>query len=72
MKKEYLIVINMGNGYKVPVITRAEHYAEALYNGGCFCLQEGYHGVGMEHIPLGKDGIIDIDMTKDNMTEADE
>ena len=59
--KDYLIILNMGKDYKLPLHLKSHNHAEALLKASEFCVTEGYYPMGIDVILLNSNiGIIEI------------
>lgn len=59
--KDYLIILNMGKDYKLPLHLKSHNHAEALLKASEFCVTEGYYPMGIDVILLYSNiGIIEI------------
>ncbi|CAM4277488.1 hypothetical protein [Enterocloster bolteae] len=59
--KDYLIILNMGKDYKLPLHLKSHNHAEALLKASEFCVTEGYYPMGIDVILLHSNiGIIEI------------
>lgn len=59
--KEWLVLLDMGGGVKIPLHLKAKESVHALTKAAIWCQTENYHALQMEAIPLLDFGIIEVD-----------
>ena len=52
--QQFLVILDMGKDYKIPLHMEAENSAEAMLKASMWCIKEGYFALGMEVTMLHK------------------